>query len=91
MRSERIPLISIVVFLTLARPISCSKKHEATPPKADKIAHELTFQNDNVSAKDYPAMFVTTGLHDSQVQYFEPVKVGGQAARSKNRRQPHRS
>jgi len=29
---------------------------------------------DNVEAKDYPAMMVTTGLHDSQVQYFEPAK-----------------
>ena len=29
---------------------------------------------DNVAAKDYPAMLVTTGLHDSQVQYFEPAK-----------------
>jgi oligopeptidase B len=29
---------------------------------------------DNVAAKAYPAMFVTTGLWDSQVQYFEPVK-----------------
>ncbi len=29
---------------------------------------------DNVEAKDYPNMLVTTGLHDSQVQYFEPAK-----------------
>lgn len=29
---------------------------------------------DNVSASDYPNMLVTTGLHDSQVQYFEPAK-----------------
>ena len=29
---------------------------------------------DNVAAQDYPAMLVTTGLHDSQVQYFEPAK-----------------
>jgi oligopeptidase B len=29
---------------------------------------------DNVAAKDYPALLVTTGLHDSQVQYFEPAK-----------------
>ena len=29
---------------------------------------------DNVEAKDYPAMIVTTGLHDSQVQYWEPAK-----------------
>ncbi len=29
---------------------------------------------DNVEAKEYPNMLVTTGLHDSQVQYFEPAK-----------------
>jgi oligopeptidase B len=29
---------------------------------------------DNVEAKDYPAMLVTTGFHDSQVQYWEPAK-----------------
>lgn len=29
---------------------------------------------DRVSEKEYPYMLVTTGLHDSQVQYFEPVK-----------------
>lgn len=29
---------------------------------------------DNVVAKDYPNLLVTTGLHDSQVQYWEPAK-----------------
>lgn len=29
---------------------------------------------DNVRAQRYPAMYVTTGLWDSQVQYFEPAK-----------------
>lgn len=29
---------------------------------------------DNVGNKDYPAMLVTAGLHDSQVQYWEPAK-----------------
>jgi len=29
---------------------------------------------DNVSAQAYPNMLVTTGFHDSQVQYFEPMK-----------------
>lgn len=29
---------------------------------------------DNVVAKNYPNTLVTTGLHDSQVQYFEPAK-----------------
>lgn len=29
---------------------------------------------DNVEAKDYPNLYVSTGLHDSQVQYWEPAK-----------------
>lgn len=29
---------------------------------------------DNVQKKNYPNLLVTTGLHDSQVQYFEPAK-----------------
>ncbi len=29
---------------------------------------------DQVKAQDYPNMLITTGLHDSQVQYFEPTK-----------------
>ena len=29
---------------------------------------------DNVKAMDYPNIFVTTGYHDSQVQYWEPAK-----------------
>ena len=29
---------------------------------------------DNIEAKNYPNLLVTTGLHDSQVQYWEPAK-----------------
>ena len=29
---------------------------------------------DNVTNSVYPALLVTTGLHDSQVQYWEPAK-----------------
>ena len=29
---------------------------------------------DNVAAQDYPNILVTTGFHDSQVQYWEPAK-----------------
>ncbi|HTE25087.1 prolyl oligopeptidase family serine peptidase, partial [Flavitalea sp.] len=29
---------------------------------------------DNIEKKEYPNMLVTTGLYDSQVQYFEPAK-----------------
>lgn len=44
--------------------------------------HEPHFYNymlsyspyDNVSAQNYPHLLITTGLHDSQVQYWEPAK-----------------
>lgn len=29
---------------------------------------------DNVTAQEYPTMYISTGLHDSQVQYWEPAK-----------------
>ena len=29
---------------------------------------------DNIEAKDYPHILVTTGLYDSQVQFWEPAK-----------------
>lgn len=29
---------------------------------------------DNIKAQDYPSLLITTGLHDSQVQYWEPAK-----------------
>lgn len=29
---------------------------------------------DNIKSQEYPHLFVTTGLHDSQVQYWEPAK-----------------
>jgi oligopeptidase B len=29
---------------------------------------------DNVTTKNYPNMFIISGYHDSQVQYWEPLK-----------------
>jgi len=43
---------------------------------------------DNVSAQDYPAMFVDTGLWDSQVQYYEPTKWVAKLRKLKTDRNP---
>lgn len=43
---------------------------------------------DNVRAQDYPALLVTTGLWDSQVQYFEPAKWVARLRAKKTDRNP---
>jgi oligopeptidase B len=43
---------------------------------------------DNVQARDYPAMLVTTGLWDAQVQYFEPAKYVARLRRLKTDANP---
>lgn len=43
---------------------------------------------DNVEAKEYPAMFVGTGLQDSQVQYWEPAKWVAKLRRLKTDENP---
>ncbi len=45
------------------------------PRKKEFYDYMLSYSPyDNVEAKDYPHLMVTTGLHDSQVQYWEPAK-----------------
>lgn len=43
---------------------------------------------DNVESKAYPAILVTTGLHDSQVQYWEPAKWVARLREKKTDDQP---
>ena len=45
------------------------------PKNKDSYDYMLSYSPyDQVEEKDYPAIFITTGYHDSQVQYFEPAK-----------------
>ena len=57
-------------------PLTTSEYDEwGNPNEKECYDYMLSYSPyDNVDAKDYPAMLVTTGLHDSQVQYWEPSK-----------------
>jgi oligopeptidase B len=72
-----VPFVDVVTtMLDPSIPLTTSEFDEwGDPSKAGCYEYMLSYSPyDNVRAKDYPAMLVTTGLHDSQVQYFEPAK-----------------
>ena len=75
--SAQVPWVDVVTtMLDESIPLTTSEYDEWGNPN-DKTYYDYMFSYspyDNVEAKDYPAMIVTTGLHDSQVQYFEPAK-----------------
>ena len=72
-----VPFVDIVTtMLDESLPLTTNEYDEwGHPGEAEYYQYMLSYSPyDNVSAQDYPAMLVTTGLWDSQVQYFEPVK-----------------
>lgn len=45
------------------------------PKNKDAYFYMMSYSPyENIEKKNYPNILVTTGLHDSQVQYFEPSK-----------------
>lgn len=72
-----VPFVDVVTtMLDESIPLTTSEFDEWGNPKNEKYYHYMMSYSpyDNVKEKDYPAMMVTTGLHDSQVQYWEPSK-----------------
>ncbi len=72
-----VPWVDVVTtMLDESIPLTTAEFDEWGNPKNKKYYYYMLSYSpyDNVERKDYPAMLVTTGLHDSQVQYFEPTK-----------------
>jgi oligopeptidase B len=72
-----VPFVDVVTsMLDDSLPLTTNEYDEwGNPAERDYYEYMLSYSPyDNVSALDYPAMLVTTGLWDSQVQYFEPAK-----------------
>jgi len=72
-----VPFVDIVTtMLDESIPLTTNEFDEWGNPR-EKVYYDYMLSYspyDNVAALDYPAMLVTTGLWDSQVQYFEPAK-----------------
>lgn len=72
-----VPFVDVVTtMLDETIPLTTGEFDEWGNPKDEKYYYYMKSYSpyDNVVAKDYPAILVTTGLHDSQVQYWEPAK-----------------
>lgn len=72
-----VPFVDVVnTMLDESIPLTTNEFDEWGNPKEKEayIYMKSYSPYENVEKKDYPNMLVTTGLHDSQVQYFEPAK-----------------
>ncbi|MCI5083455.1 MAG: S9 family peptidase [Saprospiraceae bacterium] len=72
-----VPFVDVVTtMLDESIPLTTGEYDEWGNPNDEKYYHYIKSYSpyDNLEAKEYPAMLITTGLHDSQVQYWEPAK-----------------
>lgn len=72
-----VPFVDVInTMLDETIPLTTGEFDEWGNPKDEKFYHYIKSYSpyDNVDAKDYPSMLITTGYHDSQVQYWEPAK-----------------
>ena len=75
---SQVPFVDVVTtMLDPSIPLTTNEYDEWGNPEAsaESYAYMLSYSPyDNLKAQTYPAMFVGTGLWDSQVQYWEPAK-----------------
>jgi len=72
-----VPFVDVVTtMLDASIPLTTGEWNEwGDPAKKEYYDYMLSYSPyDQIDRKDYPNILVTTGLWDSQVQYFEPMK-----------------
>jgi oligopeptidase B len=75
--STRVPFVDVVTtMLDESIPLTAGEWDEWGDPRVeDFYDYMLSYSPyDQVKRQDYPNVLVTTSLHDSQVQYWEPAK-----------------
>lgn len=73
----QVPFVDVVTtMLDDSIPLTTGEYDEWGNPNDKKYYDYMLSYSpyDNVKAQDYPNLYVSTGLHDSQVQYWEPAK-----------------
>ncbi len=73
----QVPFVDVVnTMLDESIPLTTNEYDEWGNPKNKEAYDYMKSYSpyENIEAKEYPNLLVTTGLHDSQVQYFEPAK-----------------
>lgn len=73
----QVPFVDVVTtMLDETIPLTTGEYDEWGNPNIKKyFDYMLSYSPyDNVIAQDYPNLYISTGLHDSQVQYWEPAK-----------------
>ena len=74
---SQVPFVDVITtMLDESIPLTTGEYDEwGDPRKKEFYDYILSYSPyDQLEKKDYPAMLITAGLHDSQVQYWEPAK-----------------
>ena len=74
---SQVPFVDVVTtMLDDSIPLTTGEYDEWGNPNEKKYYDYMLSYSpyDNVKSQDYPNLYVSTGLHDSQVQYWEPAK-----------------
>lgn len=86
-----VPFVDVVTtMLDESIPLTTNEFDEWGNPKQKAYYDYMLSYSpyDQVKAQAYPALLVTTGLHDSQVQYFEPAKWVAKLRATRTNSQP---
>ena len=73
----QVPFVDVVTtMLDTSIPLTVGEYEEWGNPQEEEYYYYMLRYSpyDNVRKMDYPSLYVTTGYHDSQVQYWEPMK-----------------
>ncbi len=88
---SQVPFVDVVTtMLDESIPLTTGEYEEWGNPNEEEFYYYMLKYSpyDNIRKMEYPAIYVTTGYHDSQVQYWEPMKYVAKIRANRTNKNP---